>query len=235
LAGAFSLAGRVGLTLLSTCPAAPFLGARGHRISGQAAGAQAWETSTSCNPKDRQTLRALGTAIGFILVLSITGSVMAQDQRGTDALPLVVKPISGRDNPLHVEQSTEWPVFYVALGIGVLQLIVFGIQSYLLWDTVLSSNLPKIIVRRIVIESPNIDNRPVTQPFRQNDKLRGRFTFINVGRRKATIAETYSMFFITDKALPMNPLYDDAGTYPLTKRPRLRSRSHGSFLDLMAA
>jgi hypothetical protein len=166
------------------------------------------------NPKDRQTLRALGTAIGFILVLSITGSVMAQDQRGTDALPLVVKPISGRDNPLHVEQSTEWPVFYVALGIGVLQLIVFGIQSYLLWDTVLSSNLPKIIVRRIVIESPNIDNRPVTQPFRQNDKLRGRFTFINVGRRKATIAETYSMFFITDKALPMNPLYDDAGTYP---------------------
>jgi hypothetical protein len=139
---------------------------------------------------------------------------MAQDQRGTDTLPLVVKPISGRDNPLHVEQPTEWLVFYAALGIGILQLIVFSIQSYLLWDTILSSNLPTIIVRRIVIDSPNIDNRPATQPFRQNDTLCGRFTFINVGRRKATVADTYSMFFLTDKALPMKPPYDDAGTPP---------------------
>jgi hypothetical protein len=87
------------------------------------------------NPKAGQALRAL--AIGFILTLSIAGSVMAQDQRGTDTLPLVVKPISGRDNPLHVEQPTEWLVFYAALGIGILQLIVCSIQSYLLWDTVL--------------------------------------------------------------------------------------------------
>jgi hypothetical protein len=156
------------------------------------------KTPTVC-----QTFRALGVPIGILLAVSLSGSVIAQDQRGTDTLPLVVKTIP--DQKFIV--ATDWTMVTVVGIVGFFQIVIFITQGYLLWETVISSNLPKIIVRRIVIESPNIDNRPVTQPFRKRDKLCGRFTFINVGRRKATIAETYSMFFITDRALPMTEPY----------------------------
>jgi hypothetical protein len=74
-------------------------------------------------------------------------------------------------------------------------------------DTI-SSHPPKIIVRQIMIEVPNIDGRPVSQSFRQGDQLRGRFTVANVGRSTGKITQSYSMFFTTDKALPMKPPYD---------------------------
>src|SRR5215469_18120299 len=86
--------------------------------------------------------RTIPIIIMMFLSLTIARSVIAQDQRGTDALPLVVKLITDRATPLPVKSSTDWPVLLVALTIGILQLIVFGIQSYLLWETVLSSNLP---------------------------------------------------------------------------------------------
>jgi hypothetical protein len=92
--------------------------------------------------------------------------------------------------------------------VGVLQIVLFFMQCYLLWETVVSSNLPKLIVRRIVIDAPNIGDRSITQPFQQGDTLCGNFTYINIGRRKAKITESYSMFFLTDTALPLHPPYD---------------------------
>jgi len=158
--------------------------------------------------KARRTFHALGSAIGFLLALSITGAAMADDQRGTDNLPLVVKTIPDQKLPLIVNTSTDTVMVIVVGCVGVLQLVVFGIQSYLLWVTFLSSNLPKIIVRRIVIDAPNIDDRPVAQPFQKGDELRGKFAFMNIGRTKGILTSSYSMFFITDKALPMKPPYD---------------------------
>jgi hypothetical protein len=161
-----------------------------------------------------QTFHALGAPIGFLLAFSIVESVLAQDQRGTDTLPFVVKTFLEQLLPLHVHTSTDWWMFGVVLLVGLLQLGVFGIQAWQLRKTVeatqkyaqtareemISAHPPNLIVRRIVLK-PNIGDAT----FQLGNALNGCFDVINRGRSKGTITQNHSIIFITDKVLPMTP------------------------------
>ena len=77
-----------------------------------------------------------------------------------------------------------------------------------------SAHPPKLIVRRIVT-SPNIGDAR----FQNGNELSGRFSVINSGRSKGKLTQSYSTFFITDKALPMTPPYDTVTTFPFLNIP----------------
>jgi hypothetical protein len=167
-----------------------------------------------------RTSHALGAAVGFLLTFSTAGTVLAQDQRGTDSLPFVVKMILDQKPPL-LHTSTDWWMFSV---VGLLQLVVFGVQAWQLKKTVeatqkyaqtareemISAHPPNIIVRRIVL-NPNIGDAD----FHIGNVLNGSFDVINRGRSKCTITQNHSMIFITDKALPMKPPYGSLPPHPL--------------------
>jgi hypothetical protein len=73
---------------------------------------------------------------------------------------------------------------------------------------------PILRVRKVVMRQPDATQIPFL--FKKGDTISGDFEVVNVGGAAATITQTWSMVYWTDKGLPMMPPYDGRDPDPGT-------------------